>query len=122
MIYSELKKRHFTLTNVSTSNTDANTPEPVTVRTTIHGDGDGAVDVAPAAVLAQAHFGEGLADAEDGLQMADLEQNKERLEKELVGKYSFTCVTYSDRIRPRGERLAAHVREQARDLVLVDLV
>jgi short subunit dehydrogenase-like uncharacterized protein len=37
---AELKKHHFTLTNVSTSNTDANTTEPVTVRTTIHGDGD----------------------------------------------------------------------------------
>jgi short subunit dehydrogenase-like uncharacterized protein len=37
---AELKKHHFTLTNVSTSNPDPATQTPVKVRTTIYGDGD----------------------------------------------------------------------------------
>jgi short subunit dehydrogenase-like uncharacterized protein len=37
---AELKRRNFTLTNISISNPDPTTQTPVTVRTTIYGDGD----------------------------------------------------------------------------------
>ena len=48
------------------------TADLLTAHETVHGNGDGAIDVSAAAVLAQPHLGERLADAEDGFEMADL--------------------------------------------------